>query len=202
MCEWLEKLFIGQEKNKEELKNVDAKSLFHILHNQPILYKNKVSYAVLSSIIYNGCSKGTLKYCVGHLCLVHVTICYQPWIIWPMVYGSLVLFQGQTHLKLSLQFSGHRGLQTLSFAAEAGKKSKSSTVGKMVALTGLSACAITCFLKQYFSCEYFTANLMVQQSGSLWCPLGAESPVGAKTHLTRQWFILLHRDSKSCLKYH
>lgn len=103
MCEWLEKLFIGQEKNKEELKNVDAKSLFHILHNQPILYKNKVSYTVLSQNIkiYNGCSKGTLKYCVGHLCLVHVTICYQPWIIWPMVYGSLILFQGQSHLKLS-----------------------------------------------------------------------------------------------------
>lgn len=44
-------------------------------------------------------------------------------------------------------------------------------MGKNLALTGLCACAITCFLKQYFSCEYFTAYLMLQHSkvcGTLW----------------------------------
>lgn len=54
------------------------KSLFHILHNQPIRYKNKFSYAVLSQNIniYHDCSKVTLKYFVGHFCFVEVTICY------------------------------------------------------------------------------------------------------------------------------
>lgn len=75
-------------------------------------------------------------------------------------------------------------------------------MGKNVVLIGLSAWAITCFLKQYFSCEYFTANLMLQHSGSLWCPLGAESPMGPKTHLAKYLFIFLHWDAKNCLKYH
>lgn len=75
--EWLEKLSTGWEKNEEKLKNVDAKSLFHIIHNQPMWFKNKCSYAVLSwnIKIYYSCSTPTLKYFVGHLCLVHVTIC-------------------------------------------------------------------------------------------------------------------------------
>lgn len=102
-----------------------------------------------------------------------------------MVYVSLILFQGQSHLKLSTISILRPSEGFKPFTAEAGKKSKSSTVGKNVALIGLSAWAVTCFLKQYFSCEYFTANLMLQHSGSLWCPLGAKSSMGSKTHLAK-----------------
>lgn len=82
-----------------------VKSLFCFLHRQQILYRIKFSYPVLSQniTIYNGCSKMTLKCCVEHLCLLCVTICYQPQRIWHVVSVSPIPFQGQTtsHLKLS-----------------------------------------------------------------------------------------------------
>lgn len=177
---WLEHLFIGDEKIKEKLKNVDTKTLFCFLHYQLIPYRNKFSYAILSQniTIYNGCSKVTLKYRVEHLCLFCVTICYQPKRIWHTVCILFVLFQGQTrsHLKLShsLVFSDCLRPSNPFPRCWSRKEIKIQSCGKEFgAYWTLCMCnnlfPETVFFLWVFHC---IPNVTTQQS--MWYPLGTE----------------------------